>query len=222
MTGCETDRDRQAGSTRAEPPDFEALLRRARPPRRPGWPPCSGAADPEDLAQEAFCRLVPGPRDRLDGTPERTVAYLNRIVVNEVRSRARRDQTARRSAHLLPVPRADDGDGGDRQAVIEELSRLPLRQREAHRRCGSGSTSASADVADAMERPARHGEVPGLARAGRPGAGPDRRGAVMSIEDRVTRALACGGRAVDVDVERAARPHPRPAGRGPRRGSARL
>jgi DNA-directed RNA polymerase specialized sigma24 family protein len=52
-------------------------------------------------------------------------------VVNEVRSRARRDQTARRSAHLLPVPRADGGEGGDRQAVIAELSRLPLRQREA-------------------------------------------------------------------------------------------
>jgi DNA-directed RNA polymerase specialized sigma24 family protein len=59
------------------------------------------------------------------------VAYLNRIVVNEVRSRGRRDQTARRSAHLLPVPQGTDGEGGDRQAVIEELAGLPHRQREA-------------------------------------------------------------------------------------------
>jgi RNA polymerase sigma factor (sigma-70 family) len=117
------------GAPGVEPPDFDALFV-AHAGRITRLAALLGAADPEDLAQEAFCRLLQA-KARLDGSPERTVAYLNRIVVNEVRSRARRDQTARRSAHLLPVPRALSGDGGDRQAVIEELSRLPLRQREA-------------------------------------------------------------------------------------------
>ena len=117
------------GTPGVEPPDFDALFV-AHARRITRLAALLGAADPEDLAQEAFCRLYQA-RARLDGSTERTVAYLNRIVVNEVRSRARRDQTARRSAHLLPVPRAESGEGGDRQAVIEELSRLPLRQREA-------------------------------------------------------------------------------------------
>jgi RNA polymerase sigma factor (sigma-70 family) len=111
-----------------EPPDFDALFV-AHARRITRLAALLGAVDPEDLAQEAFCRLYQA-RGRLDGSPERTVAYLNRIVVNEVRSRARRDQTARRSAHLLPVPQWTP-DAGDRQAVIEELSRLPRRQREA-------------------------------------------------------------------------------------------
>ena len=78
------------------------------------------------------------------------MAYLNRIVVNEVRSRARRDQTGRRSAHLLLVPRAEAGEVGDRQAVIEELSRLPQRQREAIV-LRFWLDLSLADVADAME-----------------------------------------------------------------------
>ena len=112
-----------------EPPDFDALFV-ANARRITRLAALLGAADPEDLAQEAFCRLYQA-RGRLEGSPERTVAYLNRIVVNEVRSRARRDQTARQSAHLLPVPRWTPDAGGDRQAVIAELSRLPQRQREA-------------------------------------------------------------------------------------------
>jgi len=117
------------GSPGVEPPDFDALFV-AHARRVTRLAALLGAADPEDLAQEAFCRLFQA-RGRLSGPPERAVAYLNRIVVNEVRSRARRDQTARRSAHLLPVPQGTDGEGGDRQAVIEELARLPHRQREA-------------------------------------------------------------------------------------------
>jgi DNA-directed RNA polymerase specialized sigma24 family protein len=85
-----------------EPPDFDALFV-ANARRVTRLAALLGAADPEDLAQEAFCRLYQA-RARLDGSAERTVAYLNRIVVNEVRSRARRDQTARRSSHLLLVP----------------------------------------------------------------------------------------------------------------------
>ena len=112
-----------------EPPDFDALFV-AHARRITRLAALLGAADPEDLAQEAFCRLYQA-RGRLDGSTERTVAYLNRIVVNEVRSRARRDQTARRSAHLLLVPQRTSDAGGDRQAVIAELTRLPQRQREA-------------------------------------------------------------------------------------------
>jgi RNA polymerase sigma factor (sigma-70 family) len=112
-----------------EPPDFDALFV-ANARRVTRLAALLGAADPEDLAQEAFCRLYQA-RARLDGSTERTVAYLNRIVVNEVRSRARRDQTARRSAHLLLVPQSTPDAGGDRQAVIAELTRLPQRQREA-------------------------------------------------------------------------------------------
>lgn len=86
-----------------------------------------GAVDPEDVAQEAFCRLF-ASQDRLEGDP---TPYLNRIVVNEVRSRARRAGTARDRAHLLR-PVADALPAWDeRRAVVEELGRLPRRQREA-------------------------------------------------------------------------------------------
>jgi RNA polymerase sigma factor (sigma-70 family) len=87
-----------------------------------------GAHDPEDVAQEAFCRLY-AARSRVR-EPE-LLAYLNRIVVNEVRSRARRHRTATGKRHLLPAPEALPGPTGDRAAVLAELARLPQRQREA-------------------------------------------------------------------------------------------
>lgn len=87
-----------------------------------------GAQDPEDVAQEAFCRLY-AARDRVR-EPE-LVAYLNRIVVNEVRSRARRHGVALRKRHLLAVAESSPAASGDRTAVLAELARLPQRQREA-------------------------------------------------------------------------------------------
>jgi RNA polymerase sigma factor (sigma-70 family) len=87
-----------------------------------------GAVDPEDVAQEAFCRLY-AARARVR-EPE-LVAYLNRIVVNEVRSRARRHRTAIGKRHLLPVVEASPGPTGERTAVLAEMARLPQRQREA-------------------------------------------------------------------------------------------
>jgi RNA polymerase sigma factor (sigma-70 family) len=87
-----------------------------------------GAEDPEDVAQEAFCRLY-AARARVR-EPE-LLAYLNRIVVNEVRSRARRHRTALDKSHLLGVADASPGPTGDRTAVLAELARLPHRQREA-------------------------------------------------------------------------------------------
>ena len=118
---------RPAGSTPTLTSGFEALFR-AQAARLVRLAHLLGAEDAEDVVQEAFCRLYAVRRHReIANLP----GYLNRIVVNEVRSRARRDQTARRSAHLLPVPHWTPDAGGDRQAVIAELSRLPQRQREA-------------------------------------------------------------------------------------------
>ena len=168
------------------------------PAASPGWPRCSGRRTPRTWRRRRSGRLYQA-RGRLDGSTERTVAYLNRIVVNEVRSRARRDQTARRSAHLLLVPQSTPDAGGDRQAVIAELTRL--RSASGRRSsCGSGSTSAWPTSrtrwasGSARRSPRSHA-------AGRPGTGPGRRGAVMSIEDRLTRALAAEAETVDVDVE---------------------
>jgi len=87
-----------------------------------------GAHDPEDVAQEAFCRLY-AARARVR-EPE-LVAYLNRIVVNEVRSRARRHRVAADKRHLLRVGDASPGPTGERAAVLVEMARLPQRQREA-------------------------------------------------------------------------------------------
>ena len=89
-----------------------------------------GADDAEDVAQEAFCNLY-AARSRLRGNPADVVAYLNRIVVNEVRSRARRKGVLGRRAHLVPVQVSAPAVDGARVAVLAELRRLPPRQREA-------------------------------------------------------------------------------------------
>ena len=89
-----------------------------------------GAEDAEDVAQEAFCNLY-AARSRLRGDSADVIAYLNRIVVNEVRSRARRMGVLRRKAHLVPVELSAPPADGSRLAVLAELRRLPPRQREA-------------------------------------------------------------------------------------------
>jgi RNA polymerase sigma factor (sigma-70 family) len=91
-----------------------------------------GDDDPEDVVQESFCKLY-AARGRLLADEPKVVAYLNKIVVNEVRSRHRRRQVARRDAHLfttvdLPDPIAVQG---DRRAVVEALAGVSPRQREA-------------------------------------------------------------------------------------------
>ena len=91
-----------------------------------------GDDDPEDVVQESFCKLY-AARGRLRSDDAQVVAYLNRIVVNEVRSRHRRRQVARRDAHLLTDDAVADPHAthGDRRAVVEALAGLPPRQREA-------------------------------------------------------------------------------------------
>ena len=87
-----------------------------------------GARDPEDVAQEAFCRLYAA---RVRVREPELVAYLNRIVVNEVRTRARRHRSAIGKRHLVGVADATPGPTGERTAVLAEMARLPQRQREA-------------------------------------------------------------------------------------------
>ena len=90
-----------------------------------------GDDDPEDVVQESFCKLY-AARGRLEADEAKVVAYLNRIVVNEVRSRGRRRAVARRNAHLLRAEPERDPSSvhDDRTAVLQQLALLPQRQRE--------------------------------------------------------------------------------------------
>jgi RNA polymerase sigma-70 factor (sigma-E family) len=91
-----------------------------------------GDADPEDVVQEAFCKLY-AARGRLRDDETEVVAYLNRIVVNEVRSRHRRQAVARRSPQPVPSEAGYDPMAAhdDRSAVLQGLATVPQRQREA-------------------------------------------------------------------------------------------
>jgi len=120
-----------------EPDAFGALFF-AHAPRLVRLAALLGDDDPEDVVQESFCRLY-GARRRLREDEGDVAAYLNRIVVNEVRSRHRHRQVVRRDAHLVAVREGADasdtgdpaGRDGDRRAVVHALNSLPARQREA-------------------------------------------------------------------------------------------
>lgn len=89
-----------------------------------------GAEDPEDVVQEAFCRLF-ASRHRLDDRDP--TPYLNRIVVNEVRDRARRRSTREKFAPVLsvvPDPPSDTDRHDTRDALMQAVAGLPQRQRE--------------------------------------------------------------------------------------------
>ncbi|WP_432936767.1 RNA polymerase sigma factor [Kribbella sp. CA-253562] len=90
-----------------------------------------GAGDPEDVVQEAFCRFMAvRPDRRIDNT----TAYLNRIVVNEVRTQQRRKAVAdRRPLHAVTAAPASEQVERDESVtdLFRALAQLAPRQREA-------------------------------------------------------------------------------------------
>jgi RNA polymerase sigma factor (sigma-70 family) len=89
-----------------------------------------GADDPEDIAQEAFTRLM---RRRLD-EPQAVLGYLRAIVVNLTRNRHRHLRVVR-----MRTPAAVDEGSSEQAAILREdhreviaaLAGLPARRREA-------------------------------------------------------------------------------------------
>jgi RNA polymerase sigma-70 factor (sigma-E family) len=91
-----------------------------------------GADDPEDIAQEAFTRLMnrrPGLRDA-----EATVAYLRAIVCNLTRNRHRHLRVVRqRTPSAVAEQSCEQAALGweEHRDVITALAALPSRRREA-------------------------------------------------------------------------------------------
>ena len=114
-----------------EPDRFGALFF-AHAPRLVRLAALLGDDDPEDAVQESFCKLY-AARGRLQADDAKVVAYLNKIVVNEVRSRHRRRQVARRDAHLFTTVDLADPIAvhGDRRAVVEALTGWISRSRRS-------------------------------------------------------------------------------------------
>jgi RNA polymerase sigma-70 factor (ECF subfamily) len=86
-------------------------------------------AEPEDVVQEAFVKLV-----REKPPPADAVAWLYRVVRNGAldaakmaRRRQRRESTAARSVRWFVEPEVD---GLDAQTAVAALERLPAEQRE--------------------------------------------------------------------------------------------
>ena len=91
-----------------------------------------GADDPEDIAQEAFARLI-RKRDTLR-EPDAALAYVRAIVVNLTRNRHRHLRVAR-----LRTPFGQHEESSEQAAILNEehrevlaaLAGLPPRRREA-------------------------------------------------------------------------------------------
>ena len=91
-----------------------------------------GADDPEDIAQEAFIRLMNRPPQTDD--PQGALPYLRAIVVNLTRNRRRHLRVVR-----LRTPAAVDEESSEQAAIAHEdhrevlaaLAELPSRRREA-------------------------------------------------------------------------------------------
>ncbi len=105
-------------------------------------------SDAEDLAQEAFVRLLGKFADLRK--PEVFRTYLLRTVTNLARSRFRRDAVARRHAGTLArnAEEVEPPDLASRDEVAAALRRLPHRQRAAValRYCEDLSEQQTAEV----------------------------------------------------------------------------
>jgi RNA polymerase sigma factor (sigma-70 family) len=154
-----------APASRSGDPPFEGFesLFRAHAGRLVRLAHLLGAEDSEDVVQEAFCRLYAVRKQRdIANLP----GYLNRIVVNEVRSRRRRKLLADRKV-LYPATAAP----ADEQVELAEsvlglmraLDHLAPRQREALV-LRYWLDLSLADIADAMQ--VRVGTVKSLVSRG--------------------------------------------------------
>ncbi len=93
-----------------------------------------GAEDPEDVAQESFSKLYAAQGRHRWLQADDAIPYLNRIVVNEVRSRQGKASKGR-TRHLHPV----DHPGPDEEVIrndsivqlMKTLNEISARQREA-------------------------------------------------------------------------------------------
>ena len=91
-----------------------------------------GADDPEDIAQEAFTRLMNKEPDLDD--PRAALPYLRAIVVNLTRNRHRQLRIARLRAPAAAVSESYEQAAiayEDHQEVIAAMAALPSRRREA-------------------------------------------------------------------------------------------
>jgi RNA polymerase sigma factor (sigma-70 family) len=91
-----------------------------------------GDGDPEDVVQEAFCKVYAARARLVWGGDGNVVGYLNRTVVNLVRDRHRRQETVHDKEHLVLVDAVVLArEPESRTAVIDAVARLPQRKREA-------------------------------------------------------------------------------------------
>src|SRR5437868_10270203 len=128
--------DLQAGPAAPETGDDAATsvagLFRARYPEMVRLADLLGADDPEDIAQEAFARLLRKQGSLRD--PGSALAYVRASVCNLTRNRHRHLRVVR-----LRTPAARDEDSSEQAAILREdhrevlaaLAGLPPRRREA-------------------------------------------------------------------------------------------
>ena len=121
---------------RSVPPETGAVqvsgLFRARYPEMVRLADLLGADDPEDIAQEAFARLIRKTGSLRD--PAAAVAYVRSTVCNLVRNRHRQLRVARQRTPSGPDEASSEHAvmiREDRRELLAALAVLPARRREA-------------------------------------------------------------------------------------------
>src|SRR6476659_3915544 len=118
---------------RSVPPETGAVqvsgLFRARYPEMVRLADLLGADDPEDIAQEAFARLIRKAGSLRD--PAAALAYVRSTVCNLVRNRHRHLRVARQRTPSGPDEASSEHAVMIREDRRELLAALPARRREA-------------------------------------------------------------------------------------------